>query len=58
MMTLRRFTDSPAAVPAATALYLADLGEVRGKQEMFTRQAPQKLKALREHALGSQIGST
>ena len=28
-----------------------DLGEARGKQELFTRQSPQKLKALREHAL-------
>ena len=30
---------------------MADLGEARGKQELFTRQSPQKLKALREHAL-------
>jgi Fic family protein len=29
----------------------ADLGEARGQQELFTRQAPQRLKALREHAL-------
>ena len=34
-----------------TAWYLADLGEARGKQEMFTRQSPQKLKLLRENAL-------
>jgi hypothetical protein len=27
------------------------LGEFRGKQELFTRQSPQKLKVLREHAL-------
>jgi Fic family protein len=27
------------------------LGEARGKQELFTKQSPQKLKALREHAL-------
>jgi Fic family protein len=51
MMTLRRFAEPPAAVPAATSWYLADLGEARGKQELFTRQAPQRLKALREHAL-------
>lgn len=31
--------------------YLADLGEARGKQELFTKQSPQKLKVLREHAL-------
>ena len=34
-----------------TASYLADLGEARGKQELFTKQAPQRLKALREHAI-------
>ena len=33
------------------AWYLADLGEARGKQELFTRQSPQKLKLLRENAL-------
>jgi hypothetical protein len=31
--------------------YLADLGEARGKQELFTRQSLQRLKVLREHAL-------
>lgn len=30
---------------------IGDLMEYRGKQELFTRQVPQKLKALREHAL-------
>ena len=30
---------------------MADLGEARGKQELFTKQSPQKLKVLREHAL-------
>jgi Fic family protein len=30
---------------------LSDLAEYRGKQELFTKQSPQKLKALREHAL-------
>src|SRR5256884_7265439 len=38
-------------IPAATAWYLADLGEARGKQELFTKQSPQRLKVLREHAL-------
>src|SRR3970282_2269441 len=36
---------------ASTAWYLADLGEARGKQELLTRQTPQKLKVLRDHAL-------
>lgn len=51
MMTLRQFAALPKVVPAVTAWYLADLGEARGKQQLFTRQAPQKLKLLREHAL-------
>src|ERR1700738_1322880 len=51
MMTLRRFAEPPQTVPAATSWYLADLGQALGKQELFTKQAPQKLKVLREHAL-------
>lgn len=51
MMTLRNFSRKPETIPAMTSWYLADLGEWRGKQELFTRQAPQKLKVLREHAL-------
>ncbi|MCF6156339.1 MAG: Fic family protein [Candidatus Brocadia sp.] len=51
MMTLRQFSHTPESIPATTSWYLADLGESRGKQELFTRQAPQKLKVLREHAL-------
>jgi Fic family protein len=51
MMTLRQFADSPTAVPGATSWYLADLGEALGRQELFTRQSPQRLKVLREHAL-------
>jgi Fic family protein len=51
MMTLRQFSARPEAVPTATAWSLADLGEARGKQELFTRQSPQRLKVLREHAL-------
>lgn len=50
-MTLHQFSSKPETVPAITSWYLADLGEARGKQELFTKQAPQKLKALREHAL-------
>ncbi len=51
MMTLKLFTSKPETVPTTTAWYLTDLGEARGKQELFTRQAPQKLRALKEHAL-------
>ncbi|MEI8189167.1 MAG: Fic family protein [candidate division NC10 bacterium] len=51
MKTLRRFSEGLDSVPTATAWYLADLGRAVGKQELFTRQAPQRLKALREHAM-------
>jgi len=51
MMTLRQFASGVNSIPQATSWYLADLGEARGKQELFTRQSPQRLKVLREHAL-------
>jgi len=51
MMTLRQFTHGLDFIPATTSWYLADLGEARGKQELFTKQSPQRLKVLREHAL-------
>jgi Fic family protein len=51
MMTLRQLAAEPPSIPTRTSWYLADLAEARGKQELFTRQSPQKLKLLREHAL-------
>ncbi len=51
MHTLRLFASSRYTVPATAAWYLSDLGEYLGKQELYTRQSPQRLKALREHAL-------
>jgi Fic family protein len=51
MMTLRLFSGDPPDVPMSTAWYLADLAEAKGRQELFTRQSPQRLKALREHAM-------
>lgn len=51
MMTLRQFAAKPDTIPTASSWYLADLGEARGRQELFTKQSPQRLKVLREHAL-------
>ena len=51
MMSLKQFASKPETIPASTSWYLADLGEARGKQELFTKQSPQRLKVLREHAL-------
>jgi Fic family protein len=51
MQTLHLFAQGLGTVPATAAWYLADLGEARGRQELHTRQAPQRLRVLREHAL-------
>ncbi len=51
MKTLEQFSRKPETIPTLTSLYLADLGEAKGRQELFTKQSPQKLKVLREHAL-------
>ncbi len=51
MMTLRQLSSKPDTIPTTTSWYLAELGEARGKQELFTRQSPQRLKVLRENAL-------
>src|SRR5438105_12978918 len=48
---LRLFAPRIETIPTNTSSYLADLGEARGKPELFTNQSPQALKALREHAL-------
>src|SRR5208337_2272136 len=51
MKTLLFFESSSQPIPQSTAWYLADLGEYRGKQELYSRQAPQKLKVLKDHAI-------
>lgn len=51
MNTLKQFRAGAKLVPATAVWYLTDLAESRGRQDLFTRQAPQRLKALRDHAL-------
>ncbi len=51
MMTLRKLAAGLDYIPATTSCYLADLGEAKGKQMLFTWQSPRRLKMLREHAL-------
>jgi hypothetical protein len=45
-------------VPVATAWLLAEIAEARGRQELFTRQSPRALKALREMALVQSVESS
>ncbi len=51
MNSFRQFAETTVLLPAMTGWYLADLGEARGRQELYTRQSPQKLRVLRRHAL-------
>jgi len=49
--TLECFSQGIESVPAIVSWYLSDLGEFKGKQDLFTRQSPQRLDVLREHAI-------
>lgn len=51
MKTVSEWKSEKPQIPTASVWLLNELAEYRGKQELFTKQAPQKLKALREHAL-------
>jgi Fic family protein len=51
MKTLERIHANPPQIPMATVWLLSDLAEFRGKQELYTKQAPQKLARLRENAI-------
>jgi Fic family protein len=51
MTTINRFSKEVFSIPASTVWYLTDIGEFKGKQELYVRRSPQRLKALREHAI-------
>jgi hypothetical protein len=58
MMTFRNHRLRDFAVPMSTNWLLNDLAEARGRQELYTRQSPQVLKALREMALVQSVESS
>jgi len=60
MMTLRQIESGEIGqnVPMSVTWYLYDIGEAKGKQELFTRQSPQRLKVLREHAIAESAVSS
>jgi hypothetical protein len=58
MMTFRNHCLRDFAVPMSTNWLLNDLAEAKGKQELYTRQSPQVLKALREMALVQSVESS
>jgi len=49
--TLERFAAGLDSIPTPVAWYLEEIAESRGRQELYLRQSPQVLQALREHAL-------
>ena len=51
MTTFDVFSKVRPDITPSTLWYISDLMEARGKQELYTRQSPQRLKTLREHAL-------
>lgn len=60
MMTLRQIESGQIGtnIPMSVTWYLYDLGEAKGKQELFTRQSLQRLKVLREHAIAESAISS
>jgi Fic family protein len=50
-MTLSALLKNLPPIPMSTSWLISGLAEAKGKQESFTRQSPQKLKILREHAI-------
>jgi len=51
MNTIQKLIAEKKGLPESTVWYLNDLAEAKGRQQMYTAQSPQRLKALREHAL-------
>lgn len=58
MMTFRNHRLRDFAVPMSTNWLLNDIAEAKGKQELYTHQTPQVLKALREMALVQSVESS
>ena len=51
MITLKQFIASLDTIPIMTSWYLADISEAKGRQELYKRQSPQRLKSLKVHGL-------
>ena len=58
MKTLQLIQQHALNIPMITSWYLSDIGRAQGLQDLFTRQAPQRLKVLREHAIAQSAISS
>jgi len=50
-MTLKLFMSGLDKIPVTTSWYLTEISEAKGRQQLYAKQAPQRLKSLKEHAL-------
>ncbi len=58
MKTLELIQAKKLTVPMTASWYLSDIGRATGVQELFTRQLPQRLTVLREHAVAQSVVSS
>lgn len=58
MKTLQLIQQHALSIPMTVSWYLSDIGRAQGLQDLFTRQSPQKLKVLREHAIAQSSVSS
>lgn len=58
MKTFELIGNGELEIPMRITWYLSDIGRAQGLQELFTRQSPQKLKVLREHAIAQSAVSS
>jgi Fic family protein len=57
-LTLREETFDQATLPVSTSWLLADCMEFRGKQDLWSRQRPEMLEALRQQAMIQSVESS
>ena len=58
MNTLQLIQRQALNIPMTASWYLTDIGRAQGLQDLFTRQAPQRLKVLREYAIAQSAVSS
>ncbi len=58
MKTLQLIQQHALNIPMTASWYLSDIGRAQGLQDLFTRQSPQRLKVLREHAIAQSVVSS
>jgi Fic family protein len=58
MMTFRNERLKSFAIPAGSVWLMTDIAQSKGRQDLYTKQAPQILKALRDMALVQSVESS